>query len=64
MKFEIFAKGDPTVGDGDHHATVDIPFMVTGDEEYGLFVVSQLESAFSDIFDSRAKVVKVDGITR
>ena len=57
MRFQIHAQGDRTVGDGDHHATVDIPFAVENDEDYREFVRGELRAAFSNIFD--AKTVRV-----
>lgn len=60
MRFEIYASGDPSTGNGDHTATVDIPYMVEGDDELLRDTVEELKRCFSNLFDSRARVVKVD----
>jgi len=52
MKFHIFAYGDRTVGDGDHHAVVDIPYM-NEDAEYVADTRDILRTAFAAIFDNR-----------
>jgi hypothetical protein len=46
MKFIVRAHGDATVGDGDHEATVDIPYAVD-DAVYADEVAAILEDAFN-----------------
>ncbi len=55
-RFHIRARGDRTIGDGDHYAEVEIPFAVN-DPEYLAFVREQLITCFSAIFDSKARVL-------
>ncbi len=52
MRFRIFAHGDRTAGDGDHEATVTIPYAPT-DAEYVLFVREELKQTFEKVWDAR-----------
>jgi hypothetical protein len=56
MKFHVMAKGDRTVGDGDHYACVDIPDAAE-DAEYLSFVREKLTTCFSYIFDAKPWVL-------
>lgn len=52
LTFHIFARGDRTVGDGDHYATVEIPYAAV-DFDYQEFVRDELRATFADIFDNK-----------
>jgi hypothetical protein len=50
------ARGDRTVGDGDHYACVDIPDAAE-DADYLAFVRIELKKCFAYIFDSKPQVL-------
>jgi hypothetical protein len=60
MKFHITAAGDRTVGDGDHYALVDIPYLNESDVVYVESTKESLREAFVTIFDNRNVFVQTD----
>jgi hypothetical protein len=61
--FTAHASGDRTVGDGDHQATVEIPFMIR-DPQVRDNIIEVLRSTFSTIFDTRENLVHVSEAPR
>lgn len=53
LTFHVFARGDRTVGDGDHYAIVQIPYANVKDLDYREFVRDELRATFADIFDNK-----------
>ncbi len=62
LRFHIRAQGDPTVGDGTHLATVDVPYSLPGDggrESAVQYLRSELAAFFGEVFDVSTRRVQV-----